>query len=321
MRKLYILLIALFAITISHAQIVNIPDANFKNALVDTNCVDTDGDGFGDSDVDLNDDGEIQESEAEVILWLNVETEDIVSLEGIQSFINLKYLDCFRNDITNLDVTQNPNLEVLNCAENSMSNLDVSRNPNLRILFCRASQLVNLDVSQNPNLEYLNCTSNFLTNLDVSNNTMLTRLYSIQNQLTSLKINNGNNINIEQLFVWNNLDLTCIQVDDVNYANSRDCNIDGWCKDEWVSYSEDCVLGVEDFQRNNIAVFPNPVQDILNIESPQQIESVEIYNLQGQLIKEDSSRSIDVSYLNAGLYFVQVTADGMTETKKFIKSK
>ena len=55
MKNLYILLIALFAFTISQAQIVNIPDANFKNALLNHIPV-----------IDLNGDSEIQISEASV---------------------------------------------------------------------------------------------------------------------------------------------------------------------------------------------------------------------------------------------------------------
>jgi hypothetical protein len=45
-------------------QIINFPDANFKNALVNTKCVDLDKDGEGDADADLNNDGEIDVSEA-----------------------------------------------------------------------------------------------------------------------------------------------------------------------------------------------------------------------------------------------------------------
>ena len=35
------------------AQIITIPDVNFKNALVNTKCVDTDADGKGDVDADV----------------------------------------------------------------------------------------------------------------------------------------------------------------------------------------------------------------------------------------------------------------------------
>jgi len=89
----------------------------------------------------------------------------------------------------------------------------------------------------------------------------------------------------------------------------------------WVSQKCDgCVLSADDINRESyISIYPNPTQDILNIESQQQIETVKIYSLQGQLIKESSKSSLDVSQLTAGLYFVQVTIEGKIITKKFIK--
>lgn len=70
MKQYYILLVALVTLSFSQAQIVNIPDANFKNALINTICADTNGDGSSDSDVDFNNDGEIQVSEAEAVIRL-----------------------------------------------------------------------------------------------------------------------------------------------------------------------------------------------------------------------------------------------------------
>lgn len=70
---------------------------------------------------------------------------------------------------------------------------------------------------------------------------------------------------------------------------------------------------------NNIALVPNPAQDILNIKTQELIKVIKIYSLQGSLVQEGSSASIDVSQLNAGLYFVQITFEGKTVTKKLIK--
>jgi hypothetical protein len=78
-------------------DIIEIPDEHFKHALVDTNSIDTNGDNEGDSDIDLNNDGEIQRSEAELaeglILHFNYsELGRYLDLSGIENFINLKYL-------------------------------------------------------------------------------------------------------------------------------------------------------------------------------------------------------------------------------------
>ena len=79
-------------------------------------------------------------------------------------------------------------------------------------------------------------------------------------------------------------------------------------------------LGVEDDNFVDLIVYPNPVQNILFIESQKQIESVKIYNLHGQLVKEKASNNMDVSNLATGLYFVKVTVDRHSIIKKFIKN-
>jgi len=80
--KIIILSILVLTTTIfSKTQIVNIPETNFKNALIDEG-------------VDTNNDGEISNAEAEAIKYLNVSDSDISNITGIEAFINLNTLDC-----------------------------------------------------------------------------------------------------------------------------------------------------------------------------------------------------------------------------------
>ena len=68
MKKIVFILI-LIAIGLSaNSQIVDIPDTDLKNYLIGFNCVDSDDDGVYDTDVDTNNDGEVQVSEAEACL-------------------------------------------------------------------------------------------------------------------------------------------------------------------------------------------------------------------------------------------------------------
>ena len=78
-------------------DIIEIPDEYFRQALLSTNSIDTNGDREGDSDIDLNNDGKIQRSEAELVEGLVLhfkynEFERYVDLSGIENFPNLKYL-------------------------------------------------------------------------------------------------------------------------------------------------------------------------------------------------------------------------------------
>ena len=55
--KAKILFIIIAFTSFCNAQIINIPDANFKNALINSQCVDADLNGTYESDADLNNDG------------------------------------------------------------------------------------------------------------------------------------------------------------------------------------------------------------------------------------------------------------------------
>ena len=67
-----------------------------------------------------------------------------------------------------------------------------------------------------------------------------------------------------------------------------------------------------------VAVYPNPVKDRLTVKA-ENLQSVEVYNLVGQLIMASTSSVIDMNDLNEGIYFVRVMADGKTVTKRVVK--
>jgi len=282
----------LLTYTFISAQIVTIPDTNFLNALIEEG-------------VDTNNDGQIQVTEAESVINLNVFGKYISSLEGIQSFNNL---------------------EALNCAYNQLSSLNISQNLNLEILFCSSNQLSNLDISQNLNIETLDCSDNQLGSLDVSQNMDLLYLYCVNNQLTSLNINNGNNHNMQDMITYGNIDLTCIQVDDENATYpvcSEDLPHTGWCVDDWSFYNEDCSLGIGEVLETQISIYPNPVKGFLTIQTKNGITVNKItgYNILGKIILEEYNNvsRINISNLNSGLFFIQLETNKGIFTQKIIK--
>ncbi|MCH7535100.1 MAG: hypothetical protein IH948_05055 [Bacteroidetes bacterium] len=223
MKKL-ILLFLLLPVFAS-AQIVNIPDANFKAALV------------ADISINTNGDGEIQVSEASVFTGsINVGNDGISDLTGIEAFTALEYLWCFDNSLTSLDVSNNIALTELNCRDNSLSSLDVSNNVALT---------------------YLECQNNSLTILDVSNNTALTTLWCYSNSLTSLDVRNGNNINMPNFYTINN-SLACISVDDEVWSAANWTNVDGG-----TIFSDDCLtVGINEALSSQVSItsFRNTIQ-------------------------------------------------------------
>lgn len=75
-----------------------------------------------------------------------------------------------------------------------------------------------------------------------------------------------------------------------------------------------------DYSGANLEIFPNPVQDVLNIrlEGNGQIERVQIYDALGKLVLTDKSTKVDVSALNAGTYVLQVFMDNRMVAQKFV---
>jgi Leucine-rich repeat (LRR) protein len=115
---------------ISFGQNVNIPDANFKNYLVNNSGINTNGD------------SEIQVSEASVFTGqINCSSQSISDLKGIESFTALTYLKCSNNELKSLDVSSNTALIYLKCSNKQLTSLNVSNNTALTELYCESTQL------------------------------------------------------------------------------------------------------------------------------------------------------------------------------------
>jgi len=83
------------------------------------------------------------------------------------------------------------------------------------------------------------------------------------------------------------------------------------------------ILGVSSFGQSQTTIYPNPVQDILNISSETTIESATVYSMTGVSLFTttigDTSGEIDLSALSSGVYFVQTESNDKTETFRVIK--
>lgn len=178
--KKYLLLtfsITVFWATGSHAQIVNIPDANFKAALLSQV-----------PDIDMNGDGEIQLTEAQSTSTLNISNRGIANLRGIEAFENLMSLFAPNNLLTVVDISSNSALTDINFQNNQLGELNVSVHVNLRKLVLAQNQLSSLDISSNDRLEILSAGYNNLTALNVNNNSSLITLVVQINQLKKLDV-------------------------------------------------------------------------------------------------------------------------------------
>jgi hypothetical protein len=74
--------------------------------------------------------------------------------------------------------------------------------------------------------------------------------------------------------------------------------------------------------KNDLSVYPNPVQSVLHIQSKEDISSLTIYNAAGQLINASKeTRQLDFSSFEKGVYWVRILdKKGNESTKKVIKN-
>ena len=87
-----------------------------------------------------------------------------------------------------------------------------------------------------------------------------------------------------------------------------------------VAYSPGPTTGVVEQDALELTIYPNPVQDVLNLQFNVSTElEVQIVNISGQLLITSTHRSIDVSSLSQRVYFVKIMNNGQTTIKKFVK--
>ena len=132
---------------------IDIPDANFKAALVE--------------EFDKDGDGEISREEADAVEEIKASNKGIKSVEGIHHFVNLRYLDCSYNELSTIDLNRNPRLFVLSVAHNFISKLDLSK-VSLNSLVCFENNLTAIDLSNQTDLQLISCGGNPIMTLDIS---------------------------------------------------------------------------------------------------------------------------------------------------------
>ncbi len=86
-------------------------------------------------------------------------------------------------------------------------------------------------------------------------------------------------------------------------------------------------LSISEIALESLKIYPNPTTGIINLQSSNLTESVEIviYNLQGQELvseyktPENGTISLDVSNLSTGIYFIKIASEDASIVKKVIK--
>ena len=355
MKNLMSILFLICLITQSQSQVVNFPDVNFKNALLNHNPV-----------IDLNQNGSVEISEAHLVNVINVDDKNIQNLSGLSNFINLEVFSCQNNSISTLNLSNLTQLISVYSGYNNLNIITLNNLPNLKVLYCENNLLSSIDLDPIPNLEWLVCNNNQLSEINITNATNLTNLYCYSNNLTYLDLNNLSNLkyllcqnnylssldlsNCNNLYwFWgHNNTLTDLNIknnqlfsDNNNFSVSGNLNLQNICCDNGelsfiINYlSDNSMSGVivnDECSLNNIndqdlifTLYPNPVTNYLCIDFVNYNGPMNIYDNTGKLLMSknydaETSIKIDLEFLKAGLYLIKaVDETGSEVIRKIIK--
>ena len=228
-----------------NAQIITIPDVNFKAKLLSASTSNSIALDINNNSIviDINSNNSIELSEALVVYSLNVSNSNISSLQGLNYFTNLEELYCNNNQLTTLDVSSNVNLYYINCKNNFLTTIDTSSINDLAFgINCENNLLTSLNLKgigstfnyafnalsygYNPNLEYI-CINSYV---DISNPFSLYGYIQDYNSAASLSncvVNSycsfapgGTYYTIQGITKYDQTNNGC-DVSDTNYANLK----------------------------------------------------------------------------------------------------
>ena len=95
----------------------------------------------------------------------------------------------------------------------------------------------------------------------------------------------------------------------------------------WVSPLVEPILGTTDrIRSSDVSVYPNPANETVTISFVEPLDAeIRVFDVSGKLViyEADSALSTDhslnISHLNAGVYFIRINSEAGSVTKKLIK--
>lgn len=78
-------------------------------------------------------------------------------------------------------------------------------------------------------------------------------------------------------------------------------------------------VGINENRTSMTSIFPNPVSDVLNIQTDEMINSVCVFSLSGQLLFKSNDRQVNVEDLVNGIYLITITTENGVAAHRFVK--
>ena len=228
----------------------NFPDENFRDYVA--------------GEWDKNQDKYFSPSEIANAKWISCDNKEISNLKGIEFFTNIWLLECYYNNLTTIDLSNNKKLSYINCHHNKLEELDVNGLPLLKTFYCGHNALPSIDVSKNEKLEDFDCQDNHLDTLDVSQNKELVKLGCGSNNLTELDV--SENKKLKTLGFYDN--------------KLRNLNLGNQTELEWLSCGKNplSVLDVSANTKLETLLVPETNLTELNVSANTKLKVLNVSN-------------------------------------------
>jgi hypothetical protein len=267
-----------------------------------------------------------------------------ISTLDLTSNTILKYVDASYCSLQNISFPQSSSLLSVFAKNNSISNIDFTSLTNLKRLDLSNNAIINiagnnnttfksLNLQNNPNLISLPTSASNVdslivkgcafSGLNLSTFSNIKFLDCSDNDLECLSIKNNSNTQMGYLNTLNNFTLTCIEVDDSLFSSNNP--IWNANKDDWSSYSEDCIgvcvtADISEVNIEKIIIYPNPTNGIINIQSESNIKEITLLDVAGKTLGKFKANSVDLSEFASGTYMLNIRyANDFEVSKQIIK--
>lgn len=280
----------------------------------------------------------------------NVILEEVYAYDNLITVLTLPnavgYVNVMDNKLTSIDVSSNLNFFGINCANNELTYLNVASGGNTFFYEMIATGNPDLacitvdDVTYSTtNWTYIDATSSFSTNCPVLVNDIT--VTSQSNQYVILT--DGATLQMEAdilpvdatdaTFVWSVINGTGAATIDASglltATNNGVVTVVATANDgSGITGLIDVEISGQTMASINtnsevviVNMFPNPTTGVVNIQSANQLETIEIYNLIGERVNIfTNTNTINISNLSKGVYMLKFnTLNGESITKKLIR--
>ena len=243
----------------------------------------------------------ISDAEIKSITYMNIDSKNVVSLQGIEYFTALESLWLFGNSINSLDVSKNASLTELYCNYNNLTKLNVTGCNALEILCCNRNKLTQIDVSGCPSLKTLRCDQNQIKGAAMdaliaslptvsSGELWVTFNEGEENEITTIQIaaakKKGWTAKYNDGTKWQEYAAGDIAINEDNFPDE---NFRNWILSQ--SFGEDGVLTEEEILgAKEMYVYNMDIQNMQGIEYFTALSTLECY--QNKLTSIDLSKNV-----------------------------